>query len=206
MKNSRKANLNHHEGKTPYECEHCHEGFDEEENFKRYIESVHEGKKPCECEHCHEGFADEQNLKSHMESDCEKIKIQKLRGESKNQTPDDNTDNENLLEHDEKEEAITNNNKIPQEVQIEVIEGIKLNDIDWNNVEYIYVPEIVEKPIDTDPSSNKLDQAEAIEEPILEVSVHLLCRYQLGKDSVHIKNSKVQVKVHIKISNMQVLR
>ena len=133
-----------------------------------HVEAAHEGKKPHECEHCHEGFADEQNLKSHMESDCEKIKIQKLRGESKNQTPDDNTDNENLLEHDEKEEAITNNNKIPQEVQIEVIEGIKLNDIDWNNVEYIYVPEIVEKPIDTDPSSNKLDQAEAIEEPILE--------------------------------------
>ena len=86
---------------------------------------------------------------------------------------DDNTANENLHEHDEKEEAITNNNEIvdiPQ-VQIEVIEGIELNGIDWNNVEYVYAPEIVEKPTDTDPiqaSCNQLDQAEAIEEPILE--------------------------------------
>ena len=71
------------------------------------------------------------------------------------------------------EPPITNNNEIvdiPQ-VQIEVIEGIELNGIDWNNVEYIYAPEIVEKPTDTDPiqaSCNQLDQAEAIEEPILE--------------------------------------
>ena len=45
-----------HEGKKSYECEHCHKGFDGEENFKRLIESVHEGKKPYECEQCHEGF------------------------------------------------------------------------------------------------------------------------------------------------------
>ena len=39
------------------------EGFDEEENFKRHIELVHEAKKPYECEHCHKVFDEEQNSK-----------------------------------------------------------------------------------------------------------------------------------------------
>ena len=30
----------------------CHKGFDEEQNFKKHIESVHEGKKPYECDIC----------------------------------------------------------------------------------------------------------------------------------------------------------
>ena len=112
-----------------------------------------------QCPYCKRKFSQKQNLKTHIETHKNKV--------------DDNTSNENLHEHDEKEEAITNNNEIvdiPQ-VQIEVIEGIELNNIDWNNVEYIFVPEIVEKPTDTDPiqaSCNQLDQAEAIEEPILE--------------------------------------
>ena len=35
-------------------------------NFKSHIESVHEGKKPYECEHCHEIFDEEEHFKSHI--------------------------------------------------------------------------------------------------------------------------------------------
>ena len=59
--------MNLHEGKKPYECERCHKGFDEEQNFKSHIKSVHEGKKPYECEHCHEIFDEEEHFKSHIE-------------------------------------------------------------------------------------------------------------------------------------------
>ena len=54
-----------HDEKKPYDCEHCHKGFDEEEHFKSHIETVHEGKKPYKCEHCHEKFDEEQNFKSY---------------------------------------------------------------------------------------------------------------------------------------------
>ena len=47
--------------KKPFEGEHCHKGFDEEQNFKSHIESVHDEKKPYECEHCHEGFDEEEH-------------------------------------------------------------------------------------------------------------------------------------------------
>ena len=56
-----------------------------EEDLNTQIDAAHEGKKSHECEHCHEGFADEQFLKSHMESNCEKIKIKKLKIQSINQ-------------------------------------------------------------------------------------------------------------------------
>ena len=245
-----------HEGKKPHECEHCHEGFADEQFLKSHMESncktikiqkirtqnsVYKSRQEIIQKYGYTEYANwfqEESFFNYWQVHCNGrgvplyeinlAKRQKLRGESKNQIPenddqksesdiqipgtdylklqehdsirfqcpyceskfsqnqnlkrhvethknkvDDNTDNENLLEHNEKEEAITNNNEIvdiPQ-VQIEVIEGIELKDIDWKNVEYIYVPEIVEKPTDTDPvqaSCNQLDQAEAIEEPILE--------------------------------------
>ena len=53
--------LNHFKDK----CEHCHKGFDEEENFKRHIELVHEVKKPYKREHCQKGFDEEENFKRH---------------------------------------------------------------------------------------------------------------------------------------------
>ena len=35
-----------HEGKKPYECDICNKVLDEEQNFKRHIESGHKEKKP----------------------------------------------------------------------------------------------------------------------------------------------------------------
>ena len=38
------------------ENEYCHEGFDEEQNFKSHVESVYEGKKPYEYDICYKVF------------------------------------------------------------------------------------------------------------------------------------------------------
>ena len=52
----------------PYECEHCHEIFDEEEHFKSHIDKFMIRKNFMNVsEHCHEIFDEEERFKSHME-------------------------------------------------------------------------------------------------------------------------------------------
>ena len=54
-----------HEGKKPYICELCGEGFSQSQNLAIHISTVHEKNKPYHCDLCGVSYAEKRSLKKH---------------------------------------------------------------------------------------------------------------------------------------------